>query len=178
MGDVLQLVVGNGAPILAGCLGYFRPMDAAKIVGGVLTIGGAVGYLYPIPRKSFQAPILSSLLSTLHFLLLHAESEFVTETLTSHPVARFFGIPFANSTNTHFVPGIGGRNTAAGITALTLAFLEERRALGVQLAVWTLAGWADIGILMSTKGSENVFVHTRNIIVLMVISWRLLTTDI
>jgi len=142
MGDVLKLIVGKGAPILAGCLGFFRPMDAASIVGGVLTVGGAVGYLKPIP------------------------------------LAKFFGIPFADSTNTLFVPEIGGRNTAAGITALTLAFLEERRALGVLMAGWTLAGWSDIEILMATKGSENVFVHARNIVILVIISWRLLTTTI
>ncbi|PVH72308.1 hypothetical protein DL98DRAFT_596088 [Cadophora sp. DSE1049] len=95
MGDVLQLVVGNGAPILAGCLGFFRPMDAAKTLGSVLTIGGAMAYLSPIP------------------------------------FAKFFGIPFADTTNTLFVPGLGGRMAATGITTLILALLEERRALEV-----------------------------------------------
>jgi len=175
MGDVLKLIVGKGAPILAGCLGFFRPMDAASIVGGVLTVGGAVGYLKPIPRTSSELslqPLENNLLQAL--LLFNSPYH----ALTSISVAKFFGIPFADSTNTLFVPEIGGRNTAAGITALTLAFLEERRALGVLMAGWTLAGWSDIEILMATKGSENVFVHARNIVILVIISWRLLTTTI
>lgn len=78
--------------------------------------------------------------------------------------------------NTMFVPGIGGRNAAAGLTTLVLCFLEERRALGVLLGFWTLAGYADIGILVATPGSENVFVHGRNIVVLTIVSLRLLTS--
>ncbi|KAH7388898.1 hypothetical protein BKA64DRAFT_124460 [Cadophora sp. MPI-SDFR-AT-0126] len=142
MGDILKLVVGSGAPILAGCLAFFRPMDAAKTVGSVLVMGGAVAYLSPI-----------------HF-------------------ANFFGIPFADTTNTLFVPGIGGRMAATGITTLTLALLEERRAVGVLMGSWTVAGCSDIGLLMATKGSENVLEHARNTAVLMLISWRLLTTTI
>lgn len=93
----------------------------------------------------------------------------------TYVVAKFFGIPFADANNTLFVPGIGGRNTAAGLATLALCFLQEKRAVGVLLGCWTLVGFSDIGILMATPGSENVFVHARNIVVLMIISYRLLT---
>lgn len=92
-------------------------------------------------------------------------------------VAKYFGIPFADATNTLFVLGIGGRNAAAGLTTLILCYLQEKRALGVLLGFWTLAGYADIGILMATPGSENVFVHARNIVVLSIVSWRLLMAN-
>jgi hypothetical protein len=91
-------------------------------------------------------------------------------------VARVFGIPFADANNTPFVPGIGGRNAAAGLTTLVLGWLGVRRALGVLLAFWTLAGFSDIGILMATSGSENIFVHARNIVVLAITSFCLLMT--
>ena len=72
---------------------------------------------------------------------------------------------------------------AAGLTTLTLSFQGNgqgraegiRKALGTLIAFWTLAGFSDTWILMQTPGSENVFVHVRNIVVLMIISWRLLT---
>ena len=132
-------------------------------------------YLKPIPRMSSDSsPQLPENL-LLQALVLSNSPYHV---LTSHSVAKFFGVPFADSTNTLFIPEIGGCDTAAGITALTLALLEERRALGVLMAVWTLAGWSVIGILMATNGSENVFVHARNIAVLVVISYKLLTPTI
>lgn len=53
----------------------------------------------------------------------------------------------------------------------------QRRALGIVVGCWTLAGFSDCGILLATEGSENMFVHVRNIVVLMLISWRLLTSS-
>jgi len=78
-----------------------------------------------------------------------------------------------------FVPAIGGRNLAAGLTISTLAYLEEKRAIGVLIAFWTLVGWADIAVLWSWRkeGSENIFVHARNIAVLTGIAWGLLMEE-
>lgn len=89
-------------------------------------------------------------------------------------VAKLFGIPFADSKNTLFVPGIGGRNFAFGLSLLTLTYLEEKRALGVLFGCWIMAGLSDIGILMATEGSNNMFVHARNCGVLSLISYGLL----
>lgn len=93
-------------------------------------------------------------------------------------VGRLFGLPFSNPTNTLFVPGIGGRNLAAGLTTLGLTYFAQttqgaeaqgtRRALGVFLATWTLAGFADCWILYNTAESENMGTHAFNIGVLTV----------
>ena len=124
----------------------------------MLSAAGTYGYLNPIPCAVFLAPLIC----TLKPLLI----------LT---VAKLFGIPFADSKNALFVPGIGGRNFACGLSILTLAYLEEKRALGVLVGCWTMAGLSDIGILAATEGSNNMFVHARNCVVLLLISYGLLT---
>ena len=51
------------------------------------------------------------------------------------------------------------------------------KALGVFLGCWTLAGFSDTGILLATPGSEKALEHMRNVAVLTVVSWRLLTRE-
>ncbi|KAG4418947.1 hypothetical protein IFR04_007894 [Cadophora malorum] len=85
-----------------------------------------------------------------------------------------YGIPFADANNTLFVPGLGGRNAAIGIATLVLRYLDERRSMGILLGVYTLAGFSDIGLLLSTPGSENLGEHVRNVSILLIISFRLL----
>lgn len=83
-------------------------------------------------------------------------------------------MPFADANNTLFVPALGGRNAAIGIATLVLYFLGERRAMGVLLGVYTLAGFSDIGLLLATPGSENLSEHVKNIAILLIISFGLL----
>lgn len=100
------------------------------------------------------------------------------------PVGRLFGIPFSDKTNTLFVPGIAGRNLAAGVTTLILTYLAQttpeeeakgtKRALGVLMALWTLAGYSDCWILYQTSGSDNIGTHAFNIAVLSVTAFSLL----
>ena len=52
----------------------------------------------------------------------------------------------------------------------------KRQALGIIFGCWTMAGFSDCGILASTEGSNNMLVHVRNIVFLMLISWRLLSS--
>ena len=85
-----------------------------------------------------------------------------------------YGIPFADANNTLFVPGLGGRNAAIGIATLVLRYLDERWSMGILLGVYTLAGFSDIGLLLSTPGSENLGEHVRNVSILLIISFRLL----
>ncbi|KAJ7182408.1 hypothetical protein C8R43DRAFT_5152 [Mycena crocata] len=66
-------------------LSFFRPFEAARLVGGVLTFGGTFGILQPLQ-------------------LAHA-----------------FGIKWADAKSSVFVPGIGARNLAAGLTVSILA---------------------------------------------------------
>lgn len=96
-------------------------------------------------------------------------------------VGRLFGIPFADSLNTLFVPGIAGRNLAAGLTTLALTYFAQakqeagsRRALGIFMVAWTLAGYSDCWILYNTPGSDNMGTHAFNIAVLTVTAFSLL----
>jgi hypothetical protein len=157
MGAVTRFL-GNAGPIAAGILAFYDPFSAARLAGGIFIFAGVIGYCYPVPCKpSFACP----------------------NSKLTYTVAHSFGIPFASNSNTMFVPAIGGRNLAAGLTISTLAYLEDKRAIGILIAFWTLAGWADIGVLWAWRkqGSENIFVHARNIAVLMGIAWALLIEE-
>lgn len=99
-------------------------------------------------------------------------------------MAKFFGIPFATTTNSLFVPALAGRNLAAGLSTLTISVLADRStgaahaayktALGALLLFWTLAGYADSYILLTTEGSENLGTHVGNIGILTVTGVSLL----
>lgn len=52
-------------------------------------------------------------------------------------------------------PAAAGRNISAGLAVLALAFDGQRRALGILITCWSLAGVADISILVRYPGSEN-----------------------
>lgn len=52
-------------------------------------------------------------------------------------------------------PAAAGRNIAAGLAVLTLAFDGQSRALGILLMCWSFVGLADISVLVSHPGSEN-----------------------
>lgn len=73
-----------------------------------------------------------------------------------------------------FYRALQGRNGAVGITTLVLSFAGQRKALGVLLLCWTLAGIADTHILFEVPGGDNWVTHVVNIGTLTIESTALL----
>lgn len=79
-----------------------------------------------------------------------------------HLGARMFGVPTATAETAVFGPGIGGRNSAAGLMLLVLSFNGLRSMAAIWIAMWvTFAGLTDTGICL--RHGNNWETHMMNV---------------
>ena len=138
IGDFTKQAIGNGTPIAAGVLGYSRPL--LGVYPALISSGNERSLTL------FEAARLVG-------VVLTAGGTYGYFAPTDS--AKVFGIPFADTTTSLSLPGIGGRNAAAGLAPVTLTVLAAgqhtgdqaatayEKALEVLLACWTLPGFSD-----------------------------------
>nr|POE70854.1 hypothetical protein CFP56_74306 [Quercus suber] len=82
---------------------------------------------------------------------------------------RGYGLPTATPENALVFPSATGRNLGAGFFVLTMAFMGERKVLGVFITCWAWAGVADCKILLQHPEGQNRVKHLINTIVVLIL---------
>ncbi|KAK7403367.1 hypothetical protein QQX98_010888 [Neonectria punicea] len=90
-------------------------------------------------------------------------------------MARTYGIVNVNRDMAIFFTGIGGRNLGAGLAVLALTAARQRKALGMFLSCWVVAGIVDTYLLLTHDDVvDQIGVHVFNTCVLALVGPSLL----
>ncbi|KAI1250960.1 hypothetical protein MGN70_008021 [Eutypa lata] len=73
--------------------------------------------------------------------------------------AKVFGLANPTPREAELGRGLGGRNAAVGLAVLALSLTEQRRAVSILFASWTIVGLTDIAICLRPSGNRNVTHH-------------------
>lgn len=80
--------------------------------------------------------------------------------MSPEDMAKVFGVVDVNRDIAVFYPAASGRTLAAGLAVWWLTLAGQRKALGIFLICWVLAGAADTYLLLSHYDEvDSVWVH-------------------
>ncbi|KAK7211033.1 hypothetical protein V2G26_018211 [Clonostachys chloroleuca] len=84
-------------------------------------------------------------------------------------MGQLFGVKDVSNEMAVFIPAFGGRTLAAGVALWWMILAGHRRAIGIFMTSWAIAGIADTYLLLSYKGEvDSVWIHIMNTCILLV----------
>lgn len=84
-------------------------------------------------------------------------------------MGQLFGVKEVSNEMAVFVPAFGGRTLAAGVALWWMILAGNRRAIGIFMTSWAIAGITDTYLLLSYKGEvDSVWIHIMNTCILLV----------